>query len=51
MRQNDLIRAFSMQVHHEYFFISANGFFQINLNLLSSVSNETLLNIILTTHS
>lgn len=35
--QNDLIREFSMQVHHQNFIISANGFCNINLDLLSSV--------------
>lgn len=36
--QNDLVREFSMQVHHEQFIISANGFFNINLDLLGSVT-------------
>lgn len=33
----DLIREFSMQAHHERFNIKANGFFNINLNILGSV--------------
>lgn len=37
MRENNLIREFSLQVHHERFFISANGYFHIDLNLLGSV--------------
>lgn len=35
--QNDLVHEFSMQIHHGQFFISANGFFNINLDLLGSV--------------
>lgn len=35
--QNDLIREFSMQVHHERFYISASGFFHLNLDLMGSV--------------
>lgn len=39
MTQNDFIRLFSMQVHHEIFCISANGLFNIDLSLLGSVSD------------
>lgn len=35
--QNDILREFSMQVYHERFEITANGFFCIDLNLLASV--------------
>lgn len=35
--ENDLIREFSLQVHHGRFFITANGFFPIDLNLIGSV--------------
>lgn len=35
--QNDLIREFSLQVIHEPIFISANGFFNIDFDLLGSV--------------
>lgn len=36
--QNDLLlREFSMQVHHGCFVVTANGFFEINLDLLGSV--------------
>lgn len=35
--QNDLVREFSMQVHHEQFSITASGFFHVNLDLLGSV--------------
>lgn len=40
--QNSLVREFSMQVHHEQFLLSANGFFSINLNLLGSVSTHDI---------
>lgn len=36
---NDLVHEFGMQILHEPFHITANGFFTINLNLLSSVSH------------
>lgn len=36
--QNDLIREFSLQVIHEPIFITANGFFNIDFDLLGSVS-------------
>lgn len=35
--QIDLVREFSMQVHHNRFLISANGFFNIDYHLLGSV--------------
>lgn len=35
--QDDLIREFSIQLLHEPIFISANGFFHIDFNLLGSV--------------
>lgn len=37
--QMDLVREFSMQVHHNRLSISANGFSRIDLNLLGSVQN------------
>lgn len=37
--RNDLIREFSMQVHHQQFFISAKGYFNVNVGLVSSVSS------------
>lgn len=43
--QNDLIREFSMQVHHQRFHISANGFANIDLNLMGSVSEFSLIKI------
>lgn len=36
--QNDLIREFSLQVIHEPIAITANGFFDIDFDLLGSVS-------------
>lgn len=36
--QNDLIREFSLQVIHEPITITANGFFNIDFDLLGSVS-------------
>lgn len=36
--QNDLIREFSLQVIHEPIAITANGFFNIDFDLLGSVS-------------
>lgn len=36
--QNDLLREFSLQVHHQQFFISANGYITFDLKLISSVS-------------
>lgn len=36
--ENDLIRELSLQVHHERFDITANGFFHIGIALLGSVS-------------
>lgn len=36
---SNLFREFSMQAHHAKFIISANGFIQINLNLVGSVSD------------
>lgn len=36
--QNDMIREFALQVHHQQYFISAKGYFQIDLKLISSVS-------------
>lgn len=36
---NDLIREFSLQVHHQQFIITANGYFIVNLNLVSTVSH------------
>lgn len=36
--QNDLIREFSLQVIHEPISITANGFFNIDFDLLGSVS-------------
>ena len=38
--QNDLIREFSLQVIHEPISITANGFFNIDFDLLGSVSNH-----------
>lgn len=35
--QNDLVREFSLQIIHEPIFISANGFFNIDFDLLGSV--------------
>lgn len=35
--ESDLIREFSLQVNHQRFFVSANGFFRIDLKLLRSV--------------
>lgn len=35
--ENDLIREFSLQVHHERFITSACGFLNVNLNLFGSV--------------
>lgn len=37
IRRIDLIREFSMQVHHVRFSISAHRFFEINLDLFGSV--------------
>lgn len=39
--QSDLIREFSFQILQEPIFISANGFFHIDIDLLGSVSCET----------
>lgn len=36
--QNDLIREFSLQVIHEQIAITANGFFNIDYDLLGAVS-------------
>lgn len=33
----NLVREFAMQIHHGHFYTSANGFFDIDLNLLGSV--------------
>lgn len=38
LQNNDLVPEFAMQVNHSQCYISANGFFDINLNLLGSVS-------------
>lgn len=38
--QNDLVREFSLQVIHEPIFISANGFFNIDFDLLGSVRDR-----------
>lgn len=35
--QNDLVREFSMQCNHGRFIITANGFFNIDLDLLGSM--------------
>lgn len=41
--QNDLLREFSLQVIHEPISITANGFFNIDFDLLGSVKyNHTL---------
>lgn len=37
--QNDLIRDFSLQMIHEPILITANGFFNIDYELLGSVSD------------
>lgn len=37
--QNDLIREFSLQMIHEPITITANGFFNIDFELLGSVSD------------
>lgn len=38
--QNDLVREFSLQVIHEPIAITANGFFNIDFDLLGSVSHK-----------
>lgn len=36
--QQDLIREFALQAQHQQFSVSVNGFFELNLKLLGSVS-------------
>lgn len=36
--QNDLVREFSLQIIHEPILITANGFFNIDFDLLGSVN-------------
>lgn len=48
--QNDLIREFSLQVIHEPIQITANGFFNIDFDLLGSVRGEYS-NLLFTIHS
>lgn len=36
--QQDLIREFALQAQHQQFSISVNGFFELDLKLLGSVS-------------
>ncbi|XP_055326596.1 gustatory receptor 23a-like [Sitodiplosis mosellana] len=47
--QNDMIREFALQVHHEEFLISAKGYFNINLRLMGSLlaSSSTFLIILI----
>lgn len=37
----DLIRDFSLQVHHEQCSLKANGFFNLNLEVMGSVSQNS----------
>lgn len=40
--QNDLVREFSLQVTHEPILITANGFFNIDFDLLGSVCVKSI---------
>lgn len=46
--QNDLVREFSLQVIHEPISVTANGFFNIDFDLLGSVWQSHILQIIST---